>query len=121
MKIPRSTLRSAALVAGLFIGAGRLAAQGVTTGAISGTVTNETGKALEGAQVQVVNRNTGARTGTLTRGDGRYYVSSLEVGGPYTVSIRRIGFAQRDTNGIYVSLGQNQRVDISMATRAAQL
>ena len=66
-------------------------AQGVTTGAISGTVTNEQGQGVEAAQVQVINRSNGSRTGTVTRGDGRYYIQGLEVGGPYTVSVRRIG------------------------------
>lgn len=109
------------LLAALFGGAARLAAQGVTTGAISGTVTNSQGQALEGAQVQVTNRNTGARAGAITRGDGRYYVSSLEVGGPYTVSLRRIGYAPKDSNGVYVSLGQNARVDFVVSQQAAQL
>src|SRR5438045_8548912 len=103
MKISRWTLRSAALVAALVGGATGLAAQGVTTGAISGTVTNAQGQALEGAQIQVTNRNTGARAGAITRGDGRYFVQSLEIGGPYTVSVRRIGYAPRDSNGGFVS------------------
>src|ERR1043166_3662636 len=97
MKIPRWTLRSAVLVAALVGGATGLAAQGVTTGAISGTVTNAQGQALEGTQIQVTNRNTGARAGAISRADGRYYVPSLEVGGPYLVSVRRIGFAPRDS------------------------
>ncbi|MGH7650793.1 MAG: carboxypeptidase regulatory-like domain-containing protein [Gemmatimonadaceae bacterium] len=96
-------------------------AQGVTTGAISGTVTNEQGQGVEAAQVQVLNNSTGARAGTVTRSDGRYYVQGLEVGGPYTISVRRIGFTQKDTTGIYVSLGQNSRIDLGIATQAAQL
>ncbi|MDB4877364.1 MAG: putative oar protein [Gemmatimonadetes bacterium] len=121
MNIPRWTLRCAVLVAALVGQANALAAQGVTTAAVSGTVLNELGKGLEGAQVQVVNRNTGARAGTMTRADGRYYVQGLEVGGPYTVSIRRIGYAPRDSAGLFVSLGQNLRVDFNLRTQAAQL
>jgi hypothetical protein len=96
-------------------------AQGVTTGAISGTVTNEQGQPVEAAQVQVVNRANGSRTGTVTRSDGRFYVQGLEVGGPYTVSVRRIGFSPRDTSNVYVSLGQNARVDMNLATQATQI
>ena len=70
-------------------------AQGVTTGAISGTITNEQGQGVEAAQVQVVNRSNGSRTGTVTRSDGRFYIQGLEVGGPYTISVRRIGFTPR--------------------------
>jgi hypothetical protein len=121
MNISRSTLRSAALVVALFGGATTLAAQGVTTGAISGTVTSSQGQGLEGAQVQVTNRSNGSRAGTITRADGRFYVPSLDIGGPYTVSVRHIGFAPRDSNNITISLGQNVRVDFNMSEQAAQV
>jgi Carboxypeptidase regulatory-like domain len=96
-------------------------AQGVTTGAISGTVTNEQGQGVEAAQVQVLNNSNGSRAGTVTRSDGRYYIQGLEVGGPYTISVRRIGFTPKDTSNIYVSLGQNARIDLGLATQATQL
>jgi hypothetical protein len=121
MKIPRWTLRAAAIMAVICGGAAPLAAQGVTTGAISGTVTNEQGKAMEGAQVQVTNRSTGARAGAMTRTDGRYSVQNLDVGGPYTVTVRHIGYAPVDSNNITVSLGQNVVVDLTLRTQAAQL
>src|SRR4030081_911350 len=96
-------------------------AQGVTTGAVSGTVSNDQGQPVESAQIEVLNRATGSRTGGTTRSDGRYYIQGLEVGGPYTVTARRIGFTPRDSNNVYVPLGQNARVDLSMNTQATQL
>src|SRR5687767_13646581 len=68
-----------------------LSAQGVTTGSITGVVTDETGQTIEAAQIQVVSRSTGVTAGALSRADGKYTVHGLETGGPYTVSIRRIG------------------------------
>ncbi|MEP6491665.1 MAG: carboxypeptidase regulatory-like domain-containing protein [bacterium] len=121
MKIPRLTLRAAAVIAAVVSGTTGLAAQGVTTGAMSGTVVSEQGQGLGQAQVQVVNRNTGARSGTTTRADGAFYVQGLEVGGPYTVSVRHIGYAPKDTAGIFVSLGQNLRLDLKLSTRPAQI
>jgi hypothetical protein len=121
MNISRWTLRTAVVATALVVGTMRLAAQGVTTGAISGTVANSQGQVLEGVQVQVINRNTGARVGAITHGDGRYFVPSLEVGGPYTLTVRRIGYAPHDSNGVYVSLGQNVRVDFTLSQQAAQL
>jgi hypothetical protein len=41
------------------------AAQGGATGAISGTVTDVTGAVLAGAQVQIINQDTGAVARTL--------------------------------------------------------
>ncbi len=108
-------------MAALFGAASTLAAQSVSTGAISGTVMDEQGKGMMGVQVQAINRLTGARSGTLTNDAGRFYISALETGGPYTVSLRRIGFAPRDTNGLYVSLGENQRVDFSLRQQVVQL
>jgi hypothetical protein len=98
-----------------------LTAQGVTTGAISGVVTTEQGRGLESANIQVVNRATGTRYGASTRPDGRFHVQNLEVGGPYTVSVRRIGYAPQDSNNLFVSLGQNLRVDFTLSERPRQL
>jgi hypothetical protein len=120
MKISRWTLRSAVSFVALLGAANGLHAQ-VSTGGFTGFVTDETGKAMAGAQVQIVNRATGSRAGALTSDAGRYYVSALETGGPYTITIRRIGFAQRDTNDLYVSLGQTVRVDISLKTSVTRL
>jgi hypothetical protein len=96
-------------------------AQGVTTGAISGTILNDQGQPVESAQIEVRNRATGARSSATSRADGRYFVQGLEVGGPYTVTARRIGFTPRDTADVYVSLGQNARVNLSMNTQATEL
>jgi hypothetical protein len=112
---------SAAASALLFLIPNSTFAQGVTTGAVSGTVTNEQGQPVESAQIEVVNRATGSRSGSISRSDGRFYVQGLEVGGPYTVTVRRIGFSPRDTSGVYVSLGQNARVDLALSAQATQL
>jgi hypothetical protein len=121
MKIPRLTLRAAALVLGVVCGSPLLHAQGVTTAAINGTVSSAKNQPLDGAQITVTNRNTGSRSQATTGANGRYYVQALEVGGPYTVSVRRIGHEPRDSSGIFLSLGQNARIDFVMAERATQL
>jgi len=119
MKISRWTLRGAALLAALV--SGTLSAQGTTTGAISGTVTNEQGQATEGVQIQIVNTTTGYRAGAVTRSNGAYLVQGLEVGGGYTVSARRIGMAPQTKSDIRVNLSQTTRVDFTLAAQAAVL
>ncbi len=99
----------------------RAAAQGVTTGAISGLVTDETGNPVGAAQVQVENKSNGYRASTVTRDNGRYYIQGLEVGGPYTVQVRRLGFAMQSVDGVLVTLGQAVPVDIQLKAQAAQL
>ncbi len=96
-------------------------AQGVTSGAISGVVSDENGRGLEGATVVIVNRATGFQTGAQTRANGRYFVQNLEVGRQYTVRVRLIGYSAQERNNIAVTLGQTTRVDVTMAQAAQAL
>jgi hypothetical protein len=122
MNISRRILRSASLIVATLVGsASALAAQGVTTGAVTGTVRDAQGAPVEGAQIQVINRATGFRAGGVTRSNGLYYVQGLEVGGPYTVRARRIGFEPVEKNDIIVTLSQATRVDLTLNAAATQL
>ena len=103
------------------IASASLAAQGVTTGAITGTVTDQQGAPLEGVQIQVVNSSTGITAATLTRVGGRYTVPSLEVGGPYAITARRIGYAPQTRDTLRVSLGQALRIDFRLTEQAQVL
>lgn len=111
---------AALAVAGVLL-PGSARAQGVTTAAVSGTVTDETGQPVADAQIQVLNTATGYSTGTMTRADGRYNVLGLEVGGPYTVRARRIGYAPEERTGFVLTLGQNLRLDLRLGRQAVVL
>jgi outer membrane receptor for ferrienterochelin and colicin len=113
-------LPSIALVVALFAGA-PLAAQGVTTGAVAGTVTNDQGQPVEAAQVQIVNQSTGFRSGTRTRTNGYYLIQGLEVGGPYTLSVKRIGFEPSEVKDIIISLSTTAKIDVKLGARAVTL
>jgi hypothetical protein len=97
---------------------GRVHAQGVTTGAVTGTITDAQGAPLAGAQVQIINRSTGFSTGTLSRSSGLFLVQGLEVGGPYTVRVQMIGYATQENNDVRVTLSQATRVDFHMSQEA---
>ena len=79
MKSLRWMLAVAPLLALAVLNPGRAVAQGVTTGAIAGTVSDAAGRPVENAQVQITNRSTGYRSGSLSRANGYYYVQGLEV------------------------------------------
>jgi len=104
-----------------FVVASPLHAQGVTTGAITGNVVDEQGKAVEGAQVQIVNRATGFTVAGLVRTSGIYLIQGLEAGGPYTVRVRRIGFEAAERNNVTVSISQATRVDFKLNAQSTQL
>jgi outer membrane receptor protein involved in Fe transport len=96
-------------------------AQGITTGAVGGQVTDTVGSPLSAVQVQVRNLATGYVAGALTGDNGRYLVPGLEAGGPYTVTARRIGFAPQTRENVFVSLTQTTRVDIRLTVQPTQL
>lgn len=112
--------RSAAAFALLVGGAQVLSAQGVTTGAVSGTITDEAGAAVEAAQVQVVNRATGTTSGSIARAGGRFTVPGLEVG-TYNVTVRRIGYVPQTKENVAVTLSQATRVDFALVRQVQQL
>src|SRR5258708_33182130 len=108
MKSLRWTLGAAALVLGVSGGSVNLQAQGVTTGAVAGTITDEAGKPVEGAIVKVVNRNSGFSASGQSRANGYFLVPNLESGGPYTVTVKRIGFVASERNNVVGALVPTQ-------------
>jgi hypothetical protein len=100
----------------------RLLAQGITTAAISGMVTDSaTGQPVEGAQIQVVNTSTGFSLAGQTRASGSYIVQGLAIGGPYIVTVRRLGFRPQSQDVTHLSLGQRQVVDFKLEVQAVTL
>ncbi len=118
----RARLSFAVLAAVFSVCAARsMAAQGITTGAISGVITSDQGPPVEGAVVRVTNRSTGVTTAAQTRENGRYFIQSLEVGGPYSIEVRRIGFQPVTKNNVTVTLSQTTRADMVLSTQAVTL
>ena len=98
----------------------RLSAQGLTTGAIAGTLRTPGGEDADGARVRIVNLATGYTVESAPR-TGRFRVAGLEVGGPYVVQVRLLGFAPYEQRGIQVLLGQDVTLDVILTPAAAAL
>jgi len=96
-------LATMALVSGAV--AGRMDAQGVTTAAITGTVTDSAGVRLEGARVIATHGPSGTTYTATTRADGRFTIPGMRVGGPYRVSAALVGYRQEVQDGISLTLG----------------
>jgi hypothetical protein len=97
-----------------------LHAQGVSTGSITGFVRSANGADVDDARVEVLNRASGYTVRTTTR-DGRYHAFGLEVGGPYVVTARRLGFAPVGRDSIYIALGVPVSVDLVLEPTARTL
>jgi hypothetical protein len=115
-------LLTVAMAMALVTGASaRLLAQGITTGAISGTVTDPGGAPVEGAQIQVRNARTGASAGGITRANGQYSVQGVEPDAGYSVTVRRIGFEPITRDNRVVTLGQTTREDFQLKPQSTVL
>ncbi len=117
----RSLIGGIAVLALLVLSNTTLFAQGVTTGALTGTITDNTGATVEAAQVQVRNALTGYNVGTVTRASGLYVIQGIEPNQNYRITVRRIGYAPTTRDGVTISLGQTRREDFKLVREVAML
>lgn len=96
-------------------------AQGLTTSAVSGVVTNKDGQPVSGAAVTILHVPSGTRANTTTRANGQYDMSGLRVGGPYTVSATAAGLTPESITEVYLDLGQATSVNIALSSDVVQL
>ncbi|WP_207421375.1 TonB-dependent receptor [Desertivirga brevis] len=104
----------------LFIGLANLQAQ-VTTSSLTGLVKDSKGEALAGASIRVVHEPTGTVYGSSANAAGRFNISNMRVGGPYTVAITFIGFETKTINDIYLQLGQPYNLNTILKEAGNQL
>ncbi|MGH7644804.1 MAG: TonB-dependent receptor [Gemmatimonadales bacterium] len=109
------------VVLGASMLAGRVAAQGVTSAAVEGRLTSETGEAVDNGTVTLVNASTGQRYGVRSSADGRYFFENVAVGGPYTLEVRALGFEPRSASGLQLVLGQRFVQDFAMRRAAIEV
>src|SRR4029079_12223873 len=88
--------------------------QGVTTGAITGTVKDAQGAVIPGATVVAVHQPSGTTYESVTQADGRFVIPGMRVGGPYTVTSSLSGFTSEAKNNIMVNLGVTQDLDFGL-------
>lgn len=81
-------------------------AQGSTSSSVAGLLTDADGMGLVGATIVVRHEPSGSNYGTSSRADGRFNLTGLRVGGPYTIRVTYTGFNEQVTENIYLSLGQ---------------
>jgi outer membrane receptor protein involved in Fe transport len=97
--------------------AGPAAAQ-PTTGSIVGTVVDQSGGVLPGATVVAIHAPSGTRYEGVTRGDGRYALQGVRVGGGYVITVGMGGFQSGVVKDIQVSLGAASDVNVTLRTAA---
>ncbi len=93
----------------------------VTTSNIRGTVVDDQGEPLLGANVLALHTPTGTRYGAITNDKGRFNLLNLRVGGPYEVTISYVGFQEQKDTGLYLSLGNTVTLDVQLQSSSQQL
>jgi len=93
----------------------------VTTSGIGGFVKDGKGEPLVGASVTLTHQPTGTVYRTLTRTGGKYDISNLTPGGPYTISISFINFKTETREGLFLSLGENSKEDFQLTSESVIL
>jgi len=118
--MPRSTGRLLWIsLVGLVLTA-QAVAQGGATGAITGIVVDPSGAVVAGADVRIVNQDTGAVTRTVkTDANGSFTAPLLPVA-TYTVTVQNPGFAEGTFSNIAVRVTETTRMTAQLRTRAVQ-
>lgn len=79
--------------------------QGITTASLQGSVSVEGGGAPDGTRITVRNAATGFKV-EATAVRGRFAIYGLEVGGPYSLELRRIGYHAQQRDSLFLHLGE---------------
>jgi hypothetical protein len=99
-------------------------AQGVTTGALAGVVTNAQGQPIAGASVIAIHEPSGTTYEAVTRADGRFSILGMRVGSPYSVAVNYIGagtaFEPKTITDVTITLGGQTDVSIGVTAIAVQ-
>jgi hypothetical protein len=114
--------RSVLLFAVLFVALTSSAlAQGVTSGAMSGSVTSKDGKAMSGARVVATHEPSGTKYGSIVGATGRYTIPGMRTGGPYSVQISAVGMKAEKFGDISIKLGETFILNASLAEGEVKL
>ena len=95
------------------------AAAQLPTAKVTGLVTDSTGAAVNGADVEAQNRATGIVLKTVTNDSGDYTFPVLTPG-VYSVAVRKTGFESINRTGIELVVSQIARIDFQLKVGSTQ-
>ncbi len=98
-----------------------LAAQSRTTAAVRGTVTNQAGEPLSAAVVTLRQEETGTLKRVATNAEGRYLILQLQPGGPYTLLVQSLGYADATLEDIHLQVGDVVTLDVRLQEQAIEV
>ncbi len=84
-----------------------------STAQISGTVHDESGAAVPGAEVRATNTGTGNVRTITTEDTGSYVLTNLPIGS-YTIEVTKPGFSKAVEGGIVLQVDSNPTIDVGL-------
>jgi hypothetical protein len=111
MSLLRRLLRGARLVALFFVILPAARAQG--TGEITGTVTDPSGAAVNGAKVTATNAATGAERAVISNDAGNYDLPAMPPGN-YSMRVEYTGFRAAERKDVELQVAQVARLDFAL-------
>ena len=96
-------------------------AQGVTTAAIQGIVTDQNDQPLPSASILAVHLPSGTQYGTTTRSNGTYNFTGLRVGGPYEITVSFVGYQTQKLKIDRLQLGEAYTLNVKLSETTIEL
>jgi len=93
----------------------------VTTSSMTGLIKDDRNEVLIGATVKATHVPTGSNYVTTTNSEGRFLMSNMRVGGPYTVVISYVGFKTETVTDLVLTLGQPLTVNYTLKGNGTEL
>ncbi len=93
----------------------------VTNSSITGSVAGDDKNPLQGATITALHQPSGTRYVTSSGKGGLFTFPSVRVGGPYKVTVSFSGYADKEQNDVYASLGNTVNVDLVLSVKAQEL
>jgi hypothetical protein len=118
----KRSLAALVVLAGFLFLVEAAGAQGVTTGSIIGIVLDAQKRPVAGAEVVAIHTPSGTSYQTLTTADGRFIITAMRVGGPYSVVVAPVAgggtatFQAMTQDNVMVNLGVATDLSFSVKT-----
>jgi hypothetical protein len=96
-------------------------AQSVTSSGLAGRVADDAGRPLAEARIIATHEPTGTPYLTTTDDSGRYRITGMQVGGPYTIEVTRAGYRSQTAASIDLPLGQARTFNFGLGLEGADI
>lgn len=117
MNINFLCLKRMSLIAALVLYSATIAYGQATSGTISGSVVDQQGGAIAGANITVTHLATNVSRAFSTQEDGRFFFPGLPIG-QYHVTVEKTGFSRLIRGPITLDVSQNAVLNLQLSTAA---